>query len=290
MIRQRYDKGNYHLREDLPYTEAVRDLIVTQSFRDYETTRLHVHPGRKRSVLFTFHFPPAEKELVMKVARTTGDYPLSRRIELYLKSLFNDYSKAAFEGALALEEAGIATGRPVAYWTCRTSLLKKESYFLYEKIEAECTARELRSRVATGGTPEDQQAVSSLEEQMSQITRRLHGHGLRHGDIHSENFLVSLASAAGAEPQQSSPELSLYLIDTDRVTRTRLSIPVVKRFFDLRCLCKLDFSDDERKQFLKRYLGDDYSPFWWRVLTFWRNGGFGLSARRKRRKARSRKG
>jgi hypothetical protein len=275
MRKQTYAAGTYIVRDDLSYAADVRDLITSARFQRFLSAhpdRLAVAAGRRNS-LYTFYFPPAGKALVMKVTRLDPQESVWRRIDWYQRRLRKDYAEVAFYGALQLEEAGIGTAKPVAYWSCGTSWWNRESYFLYEHVEAR-TIDSYTEEASAYPTSCGKLVLRGMIEKTIEMVRCLHAHGLRHGDIHGGNVLVSVdADGRSPDGHASASRLRLYLIDTDHVCRARVRLPLVKRFFDLRCLHCIDFHGYGRRSFLQNYLGKDHRAWWW-VLNFWSRGGF----------------
>lgn len=268
MELQRYSHGVYRLRDDLPYAIAVRDFIVGRRYANLPQAKPIANTNR-RYRLRAFDCAPAGKRLMLKTAAIDPGYPLLWKIGLFATDLVNDYAKTAFNGALALEQAGIATIRPVAYWTYRSSIFDRESHFLYEVVKAVGTVGQYQRSLGSVPEPAQQRRFSQLVERMAHITRRMHDAGVRHGDIHGGNFLMN---PGGGET--GVKDIQLYLIDTDRVSRPWIRQPAIKRILDLRCLRRLGFDEPGRRYFLRCYLGeDDYETSGvacWRVLEFWR--------------------
>lgn len=283
MELQRYSHGVYCLRDELPYAQAIRQLIVHRQYATLPRAEKTANTNR-RYRLHAFEFPPAGKRLMLKTAAIDPAYPLIWKLGLFGTGLVYDYTRIAFEGALTLERAGVATIRAVAYWTYRRSLFDKESHFLYEVVEAQGSVGQYQRDLGPVPTPEEQHRLSRWVEQMAHITRRLHEAGVRHGDIHGGNFLI------GSSVADDSADRRLYLIDTDRVSRAWIRQPTIKRVLDLRCLRRLGFDEQGRRFFLRCYLGDNYRERWWWVLEFWRLRRFVPRKLLKRWRRRHRKG
>src|SRR5688500_10535271 len=120
---QRYSKGRYRVREGLPYAADVKRFIEGLGFLQIDDrTRITTASQRKRHRLYLFHFAPAKARVVMKVDTIDMRYPLLRRLELRITGLLRDGLRRSYEGALALEAAGIPSIKPLAQWTYRPSL------------------------------------------------------------------------------------------------------------------------------------------------------------------------
>jgi len=71
----------------------------------------------------------------------------------------------------------------------------------------------------------------------------------------------------------------LYVIDTDKVSKSRIRQPFLKRMLDLKSLKPIHLDPHERRVFLKKYLKEEYSEFWLRVFEFWYQGKYRLFRR-----------
>lgn len=212
----------------------------------------------------------------MKVTKLDPRESLWRKIDWYQRKLRKNYAEIAFRGALRLENAGIDTGKPVAFWSYGTSWWNEESYFLYEHVDAGRIGRYNKSALSVTWRFE-QLIFRCMVEKTIAMVRRLHAHGLRHGDIHSGNALVDFdPEGCTLNEHAISSRLRVYLIDTDHVSKAGVTLPGIKPFFDLRCLHCIDFHAYGRRCFLKNYLGGDYRVWWWWVLNFWSRGGVRL--------------
>jgi hypothetical protein len=118
---------------------------------------------------------------------------------------------------------------------------------------------------------------------MADVAAKMHSNYLRHGDLAFGNFLVGM-DASGEVLKTSNPSNrpTLYVIDTDKVSSSRLRHPWLKRMFDLKSLKPINFDPRERQIFLKKYLAEDYSRFWMRVFEFWHLGRYRLFHRAKK--------
>lgn len=277
MRKTRYSGGKLIVRDDLSYSAAVHELITSLQFlnvRAQAAERLPVTGRRNR--VYRFYFAPANRWLVMKVTRLDQNERLWRKLDWYQRRLRKDYAEVAYRGALRLERAGIGTGRAVAFWSYGASRLHRESYFLYEHVEGTAIAQH-HERIRGLPRPFRRLISTCAIEKTIQMTRRLHAHGLRHGDIHSRNMLVDFNPRGCPRNRRAIlSRLRVFLIDTDHVRVAGMKVSVVKRFFDLRCLHSMDFHQYGRRPFLQAYLDQDYRIWWWWVLKFWSRGGFKL--------------
>ena len=283
MRSQHYAQGHYCIREGLPFASELERYIRKLDFLGIsESFRINVASQRKRHRLYVFSFAPAGFRVVMKVDTVDARYSRLRQLELRIAGLIRDGLKRSYLGSLALEQAGIPSIRPLAQWTYRRSLLSRDSYFLYEAIETDEGVKTYRDRIAQDLNPERYANFTRLVEMMAQLTRRLHDAGLRHGDIVTGNFLIFGHERDAHGELAIGDRTRLYLIDTDHIQRARISFAPIKRFFDLRCLRRLDFDDEGVRFFLRRYLGTEQAEIPC-ALRFWERGGFKLSHWIKRR-------
>ena len=278
MHQQHYSKGQYLVRHDLAYAAQVEEFITSLAFKRHQDVQL-VHPseGRKRNTLYTFYFAPAQKHMVMKAARIDPAYSTWRRMELFLTSVFRDYNKRAYLGSIAMENAGVNTAKPVAFWTYNQTYFQRESYYMYERVNADFKMFEYQQRIGSNPTPDQRILLQHMIDKAIDMLKDLSHNGIRHGDPHVGNFLVVMLLKEGeAGIETVAQQMQLYLIDNDHVSIARVRIPWIKRVFDLKSLRRIRLDDKGRKEFLKRFLEDEYQEFWWWVIEFWAGGGFKL--------------
>ncbi len=268
---KKFEKGELMVHPQLDCRGALEAYISKHGFLDVsETTRLSTHNKRYR--VYSFHLGPAERDVILKVSWANPAYGWARRFNIRIVQLFRDYAKSAFLGALALDRVGIRTIQPLAYWRYARSIFNVESYLLYERYPAEGSVLDLVRDVERHPTPLNRRKLDAMIDQLADMVRCMHDHGLRHDDTAVGNFLIEEADLSSAE---SEPErrYQVVMIDTDHVAPSHLRGGLLKSFFDLRDLRRLNLSEDDRRRFMKRYLGDDFSEGWWRVHMFWRRWG-----------------
>lgn len=277
---KRYSKGRFIIRPGLERAVQVEEYISRLEFLRVDE-RHRVHTRNKQHRVYSFHLDAAGKDVMMKVFWLSPQYPLLRRIDVWFSRFLRDRCRKAFFGALELENAGINTFKPLAYWSCRKSPFYAEKYLLYERIPAAFSIREYKNRMRDKMTEEQEKVVNVLIEKMADTVAEMHRKNLKHGDIASCNFLVTVQSQGGElKFSQVLSDCRISVIDTDRVCRRNISFFFLKRVIDLKSLKPLDLdTDDERRVFLKKYLGADYSNFWWRVFDFWWRGDYRLFRR-----------
>ena len=287
MHRQRYSKGHFCIREGLASAPELERFIRELRFLDVDdSTRIRTPSQRKRHRLYYFHFPSLDVPCVLKVDQVDSGYSWLRRQELRLTGLLRDNARRSYEGALALEQAGLETMRPLAHWTYRVSRFYREGYFLYQAIETDLGIKRYRDSIADAPSPKQLENFNQLIEMMARLTRRMHDAGLRHGDIVTGNFLVAGHERDKAGELLITDATRVYLIDTDHIKKARIALSPIKHFFDLYCLRRLDFDDEGVRFFLRRYY-DRPDVNISRSLRFWERGGFRLSFWLKGRRKKS---
>jgi serine/threonine protein kinase len=255
-------QGCLNPQADCP--EAVLNLIknmdpdFSEVFSCYET-------GRTRNTLQVFPLPGDGRSVVLKKnsGRSAG-LAWPRKGEVFLRNIFKNYARTAFQGSLALHIAGIPTPKPLAWWS-KGGWRAKDSYFIYEEIAAKETLSKYLQKIwDENGEPAAKEA-SDLISAMAHVTRKMHEAGIRHGDIVTHNFLVC---------QNNS---YLALIDTDHVRPGNGFLPeTVRKFLNLRCLRRLDLSLHGQRYFLSRYYDREVRWGEWLAFRFWYLGGFGF--------------
>ncbi|HOO21959.1 MAG TPA: lipopolysaccharide kinase InaA family protein [Kiritimatiellia bacterium] len=246
--------------EDEPEAAEVRDFIATGRWR--ETGAFARLPTRNpRYEVYSLVLPASQTACILKIAAAApaGHRP-ARRLNTLASHLLRDPSRRALLGARRLAEAGVPTYRPLACWQARRASRWRDSFLLYAQIPARFTLR--HCLLGTAGLPPDEnaRALQQFSRQLADVIAAMHRRGLRHDDLACGNFLIA-------------DDGTIHLIDTDHVHPVRLRFPrFLKRFFDLDDLRRLDLPEPLRREFLRRYLGDRDSPFWWRVHLFWRAG------------------
>lgn len=219
--------------------------------------------GRARNTLQVFSLPEDGRSVVLKKnSGRIADLSLSGQWEVLLRNIFRNYARTAFQGSLALHLADIPTPRPLAWWTKGDSQAK-DAYFLYEEISAMETLSEYLQSIWKEKGESATREASELIRSMAHLTRKMHDSGIMHGDIVTHNFLVH------------DNEFGLALIDTDHVRPSHAFLPEpVRRFYNLRCLRRLDLSPEGQRYFLSKYFGREIQLMEWSAFRFWYLGGF----------------
>ena len=172
-----------------------------------------------------------------------------------------------------MHRADIPVARPLAWWNTQRGLFDQTSYFLYEKIDADCSLNEWCNAIRQSGGNNIEDLIGAAKTKAMMIVRAMHVAGFRHSDPHGNNFLVKLPVAKGLslDDIEQSP---YYLIDYDHCTKARVSIAPVKMFFDLKELRRVGIDGTGPHQLLDMYLDGKQSRCAHQVLAFWRRGGF----------------
>ena len=257
-------------------------------FRNFEQqTYLANTSGRPRNNIYFIQSLFDNTPWVMKVSHINPQYKLRRKIDLFLTGLYKDYAKVSFRGAKALYECGIPVAKPLAFWTFKKNLFNKQSYFLSEKAAGEQTiTRWLKSRQAVHTLKNDPAEIVEwfgiVANKIIDTTRKMHNCYLRHGDLHLGNFYIEIPITnreRGMNIRNKSSSTEIHLLDYDSCSETRIRIPLIKLFFDLKDLCKLYIPDISDEQLLTTYLGYPPSSSAKIMFYFWRRGGFKIRRR-----------
>lgn len=243
------DQRNEELLE-LLYSYIAKDKNDFLDIKDINT-------GRKNHRVFTFRHK--DKNYFAKEFFLDSSIKISRRAELSFKEFLNPAAKRSYEGSVALYKNSIPTPKPVAYLALKNLPWNARGIAVFETIE---DSQELFILYCDKNS-----AFDKLFKLAASYVRVLHDSGYRHTDIVLHNFLVQ---------NENSDEPKLFIIDNDKVYKAAFLevIKPLKTFFDLRCMRRLEVSDDELEFFLKNYFGSSYLPIWKKALYFWRNGGF----------------
>ena len=269
---KKYSFGKYVVRSDIPGKKQINAFIAECDFLNI--SELHRISTRNRQHrLYSFYLPAIGRDVVMKIHWIDPTYPLIRRIEICISRLFKNRCELSFYGALALQQAGIHTLNPLAYWSYGTSRLFSEHYFLYEKVHANFSVLEYRNHVKKKLTPTHRQTLDCIIEGMADLAAGIHQNNLRHGDLAFGNILVDLNDGT-CDVSESRPSgfPSLYIIDTDQVQNSRAWSTFLKRILDLRSLKPIHLDSREQKIFFKKYFGKNNVDFWIKVFCFWQRG------------------
>ena len=249
-------------------TENKFDSFACQEYRMQRHTR-------KRNKLYSFHHPIQNTEVILKVSTIDKQYPLLRRINLILSTLFSDYNFRAFKGSIELRNIDINCANPIAYWTQSHSIFKKKSYYLYEKIDANHSLFSFSQILLKQNNNDNDEIFNKLAKKTTDIIRQIHSAGFRQGDPHPGNFLI--AAPASESYDYSIDEIinmDMFIIDLDKFCIAKPFGRTIKRFFDLRCMRRCTLGPYNQHDMLRFYLRDESSSIWNNVLSFWIHGGF----------------
>ena len=254
----------------------TEEWIREKQFLKYEIAQFQLDTkSRKRNRLYSFDYEPADCRVIMKVSQISRHYKLARRVNLYFTSLFKDYNYRSYLGSLRLQQAGVDTIKPIAYWTFRSSWLHRRSYLLYQKVESELTVSELCRHILRSGRGDRDVLIEAIANRCVGIVRKIHAGNIRHDDPHDRNILTDLTHQDIAELSvEDIMKAKFTLIDNDRCTFSRTVSPLLKRFFDIKCLARFSICEIPKQELLRRYLKEDYRTYWRHVLNFWNSGGF----------------
>lgn len=282
MKKQSYPHGKLLTNKAFSSYLLTEKWIQQKQFLKYENVQFQLgKKGRKRNQLYCFDYEPESCNVVMKVSQISQHYKLGRKINLFLTSLFKDYNHRSYVGSVQLQQAGVDTIMPIAYWTFKSSFLKRKSYLLYQKVESHLTVNDLCKHILQSKVKNKDILIETIASQCADIVKKVHAANVRHDDPHGHNILTNFRS----------PDLTLLnvekiintkftLIDNDRCTLAHTATPPpLKRFFDLKCLVRFRICELPKQKLLRLYLGDEYRACWWHVFSFWDSGGFNIRKR-----------
>lgn len=146
----------------------------------------------------------------------------------------------AWRGALALEQRGLATARPVAYLIKREAGFVDRSFLLTEKLEDVEEIRHLFRRLSPS-------ELAPLLASLAGYLSLSHSRGILHRDLSDGNVLVS-------KDKDGKP--LFYLLDTNRI-RVRKKIGRMRR---LKSLIRLGVPAHLQRDFLRQYSGGQVLP------------------------------
>jgi serine/threonine protein kinase len=167
-----------------------------------------------------------------------------------LRPLAGSKAIRAFQMAIRLRDAGVATPRPLIAWERRNRGTESSSYCITEEIPDAATLRELRR------SPSDFESErATLLPDLARLVRGMHDAGVLHRDLTIGNFLVSPKPIEGHR---------LFLIDLSRAVNLG-RVPLLLRFPDLARMKLLELWPD----FYNAYCAGH--PEWessWPILNF----------------------
>ena len=276
MNKQLYPHGKFLINRAIPSCSLTEEWIQERQFLKYETAQLQLDKkSRKRNRLYCFDYEPANYSVIMKVSQISPHYKLARKVNLFITGLFKDYNYRSYIGSLRLQQAGVDTIKPIAYWTFKSSWLNRKSYLLYEKVESELTVSELCRHILQYRGEDKDVLIETIANRCVEIVKKIHAGNVRHDDPHDRNILTDLARQDIAKLSvEDIMKAKFTLIDNDRCTLSRTVSPMLKRFFDIKCLARFRICEIPQQELLRLYLKEDYRAYWWHVLNFWNSGGF----------------
>ncbi|QMU61591.1 MAG: hypothetical protein GKR92_07725 [Gammaproteobacteria bacterium] len=233
---------------------------------------------RKRNKLYTFQHPIFDKQVILKVSEIDKQYKLTRRVNLYLSTLLNDYNFRAFSGACLLRENDITCPEPIAYWNEKHYFLIKKSYYLYEMIEADNTVHSFAEKLSAKRKSSLDEIQNVLANKIVRVVQSIHSAGYRQGDPHPGNFLISNFTKKISElTTDEINQAQISIIDLDKFSNARINASHIKLFFDVRCFRRCTLGKLNQQDMLKIYMGNKHSKLWAIVLEFWMLGGFNFT-------------
>ncbi len=294
IIHGRHRFGRYCVTPHVQNSRALVEWIEACEFRRFENEQYHLKRcfGRRRSQLYGIPLPGMRGEAVMKMSTIHPAYKLSRRTELFLRSLYRDYNKAAFKYALALLNAGAPVAEPFAFWSDWRSRFDRRSYLLCRKVPGEMTLYDLLQKISQPDDEAAQHITHSIRRRLIEIMRKMHTANLRHGDPHPNNILVNTDLLPEQITAESAKTLPIFFIDFDRCSSAYVKWSPIKEFFDLRDMAEVCRWKEKRilAKELPEILFPDGPTIWQRMaIWFWCEGGLQWrqhSATRRKKRGR----
>ena len=199
----------------------------------------------RRNQVFRLAIPelPGGESLMLKRHWLNPVAPPWQRFNDWVAHFIRDTMRNAFFGTRALQEAGIDTLEPLAWWSHHVRLGVKDSYFLYRPVPCDFSVRDVMIRLRADRNSERREQFGKLVESIGHILRRMHDQGLRHHDVALGNWLVA----------EENGERKIYLIDNDRVTRTWVTLAGIRRRRDRHSMRRLRLEPAMRTRFLEAY-------------------------------------
>lgn len=268
----RYKHGQYLIACDSGCTDFLAKWITSCDFVAYEKKqfRLGKAQGRPRNILYGLDLPSMHQATVMKVSHISPRYRLSRKIDLFITSLYKDYCKISFYGSKALFDQNLPVAKPLAFWTLRQGFFRKKSYCLHSKLPDGQTVKQLLQSSQINDFNCDFHATA---KKLVSIIKNIHNAGLRHGDLHTGNIH---ASKPVTRQVQNLSDLNFSIVDYDSCSMAKTKIPWIKNIFDLKDLSSLVIPTVRDNDLLEMYFNTAPSPFSIRIFKFWKKGGMGL--------------
>ena len=273
----RYKYGQYITIPDPEYAEFLINWITSGGFIAYEDERfcLKQAQGRPRNILYSFSLPGVQQTMVMKVSHISPRYRLSRKIDLFITGLYKDYCKISFHGAMALHKQNFPVTKPLAFWTFKQGFFRKKSYFLCNKLPGSQSIKQLLESCQQNNSHLD---FHEMARELASLVRSMHIAGLRHGDLHTGNFLAHTTEPLGSQAKKL-PKFTFFLVDYDKCSEVKIKHSWVKTVYDLKDLSSLVIPNVRDEELLEMYFNETPSPYSIRIFRFWKNGGINLRQR-----------
>lgn len=272
-----YALGKYLIHPAHTNNEALETWIKELQFEQYELpeNRLQQH-SRKRNILYTFHLPAINKDVILKVSQTSQHYRWYRKLNLLLTDLIKNYSLNAYYGSIALEKIDVESIRSLAYWTSKRQSQNTKSYLLYEKIPATMSVYDLCLQLDKKNS-NGKVIIDLIAKKLAATVRKIHANNIRHGDPHDSNFLIRSPVAQTEQlTTDSVAQMSFALIDLDKIQFSDKENSWMKKIRNLRCLRRFRVHTIEGLASLDYYLDRSPRLLDKAILKFWIMGGFNI--------------
>ena len=254
----------------LQQSKVLKNFIENRKFEKYESIEheLNYKKVLTRNKLYKFMLTDIDRQVIMKVKYINKRYKWDRQFELILKHYLRDDNHTAFRCCEKAYSHNLASPEPLAYWKKRDSLTQVKSYFLYQYID-DFPVEKIYEKLAKVEDMDAKRKRALIGQKIISALKSIHRHGIRHGDIAAHNILISVGNT------DNLSNAKVYFIDYDRGSLTKIKYPAfIRRFFDLRDVCKVRIYNTPHIDILRVYLGSDFHLWWVWVLNFWRWGGF----------------
>ena len=269
--------GQYIVTHDSEHADFLTRWIASGDFIAYEDEQfcLRQAEGRVRNILYSFHLPRIQQEVVMKVLHISPRYRLLRKIDLFITGLYKDYCKISFCGAMALYSHNLPVAKPLAFWTFKQGFFSKKSYFLCYRLPGKLSVKQLLRSLQANEFDFDFHAMA---RKLVALVRSIHTAGLRHGDLHTGNILADVTELE-IEQSGKRSDFSYFLVDYEKCSKVRIKTSWVKTLYDLKDLSSLVIPTVDDETLLEMYFGSVPSSHSVKIFKFWKNGGINLRQR-----------
>jgi hypothetical protein len=161
-------------------------------------------------------------------------------------------AQRSFEYAHRIKNLGIGTPEPIAYYEFKTALFFKQSYYISEQLDCECTYRELKKP--------DYPNRELILRAFTRFTYQLHENGVHFLDHSPGNTLI----------KKVGEEYQFFLVDLNRMEFKVMDFETrIKNFAKLATEADIvKIMSDEYAKCMSRDFEDVYTLMWTYTLGF----------------------